>query len=130
MTLVSTYSSARVKRCTVRLGIARAAQNASISSASCGRAARSLATVSVSRSSMPTSMLETEADALAIAVGLGGEPGRQPADHDGGEPGELCRVGQQLLVARRGGAGHQRLAAILGRHVEPVLVERHGDACR
>src|SRR5690242_12633909 len=120
MTLVSTSSSARVKRWTMRLGIVRAAQNASSSSASCGRAARSLTTLSVSRSSTPTSMLEAEADALAIAVGLGGEPGRQPADHDGGESRELCRVGQQLLVVRHGGAGDQRLAPILGRHVEPV----------
>src|SRR5258708_6128376 len=103
-------------------------QKASRSAATRGRAASSLATLSSSRSSAtPLSMLEAEADALLPARGVGRKLGGQTAEDHAPEARELAVVGQQLVVVRRHGRGDERLALVLGRHLEPVLVERHGD---
>src|SRR5436853_458009 len=128
MTLVNTSSSARLKRLRSRREMPWPRPKASSSAATRGMEASSLATLSDRRSpATPRSMLEAETDALLVAVGLGGEPARQPPDDDRGEPRELAVVGQQLVVVGCGGRGAERLAAILRRHLEPVFVERHGE---
>src|SRR5437660_2599462 len=104
-------------------------QKASRSVATWGRAAKSLATLSSSNSSAtPRSMLEAEADALLAARGVGRKPGGQAAEDHAREAGELAIVGQQLVVVRHCARRDERLALVLRRHLEPVLVERHGDA--
>src|ERR1051326_8801386 len=128
MTLVNTSSRARLKRLTSRWGTPWRLQKPSRSVATRGRAAKSLATFSFSRSSAtPLSMLEAEADALPPARGVGRKLARQAAQDHPRQAGELAVVGQQLVVVRRRGQRDERLALVFRRHLEPVLVEGHGE---